>query len=778
MKLFTFVIALFSLNLFAQGLPFESRITEDGRQIITGDKQVTGIYDDRVVREMRIYFTEPNYWSILTSNYQSKTNLKAKMIYEGKTYEGIGVRFKGQTSYGVVFGGPGSTSQKKSFNISMDFTVDDQNIEGYKTFNLNNSFQDPSFMKEVVYYTLIRRHSTASKASFIRLFINDQDWGIYQNIQQLNKDFLEEWWPNNDGSNWRADIPPGNPSGGTGIGWGDGKAAINYLGDDISTYQKNYTLKSTGSSNPWQELVTACRILNQTPISDLEAVGKDYFDWDKIIWHLASEVLFCDDDSYVYKGKMDYYLYKDEVTGRISTFDYDGNSTLNNNFLGWSPFYNEEKVNYPLMNRILQVPKLRQRYISHLKVLIDQYCDNSKIESKLNAYKALIEKFVEADPKKATSYTAFLNGIGPLKTFLEKRKIAILNNLEFRSARPTIQETKFTTKADWIPPIEGENVVISTKATHSAGINAVILYYAIGLYNPFLSIAMNDLGENGDLKANDGIFSATITGQKSQTFVKYYIEAIANDSQKTSAYFPEGAEHDIMIYQVQGQVSSNKDVVINEFMSLNTTGPTDENNQNEDWVELYNITDKDIDISGYHLSDNLLNYKKWQFPVNTKIKAKSYLIVWCDEDKTEGPYHASFKLAGAGETIILSDKEGKLIDSISYSAVPQNKSFSRIPNGTGSFKITDHTHGMNNNTTVGLEEELPLSIKFYPNPFTSFVKIKTNKPIDLNISTLSGIKMKDIKIENETIIDMSDFPSGIYIAKGINSPIQYKLVKY
>ncbi|MBK6563684.1 MAG: CotH kinase family protein [Saprospiraceae bacterium] len=56
------------------------------------------------------------------------------------------------------------------------------------------------------------------KANFVKLYINDQYWGIYLNVQQLNKDFLEEWYASNDGNNFRADSPTGTTGGGGGGG--------------------------------------------------------------------------------------------------------------------------------------------------------------------------------------------------------------------------------------------------------------------------------------------------------------------------------------------------------------------------------------------------------------------------------------------------------------------------------------------------------------------------------------------------------------------------------
>ena len=56
------------------------------------------------------------------------------MVFDGETYDSVGVRFKGQTSYMNVSG------QKKSFNITTDAFIDGQNVKGYNITNLNNCF--------------------------------------------------------------------------------------------------------------------------------------------------------------------------------------------------------------------------------------------------------------------------------------------------------------------------------------------------------------------------------------------------------------------------------------------------------------------------------------------------------------------------------------------------------------------------------------------------------------------------------------------------------------
>lgn len=754
----------------SQNLPDQWSFDKESHLLTTGSRASTGLYDESVVKEIRLYFPQTNYWTLLTQNYSTKKDLLASLSYDGETFDSIGVRFKGQTSYGM-----GGNSQKKSFNISMDFVRPDQQLGGYKTLNLNNSFEDASFMREVFYYHNIRKHAPSAQANFVRLYINDQDWGIYQNVQQLNKDFLEEWWLSNDGSNFRADSPTstfggGGPGGGGGPSWGDGTAAMNYLGEDTTLYQKYYTLKSTDSAYAWDELIEACMVLNQTPIADLPNVLSSYFDLDRTLWHLAGEVLFADDDSYIYKGKMDYYLYRDAETGRITVYDYDGNSVMKTQNATWSPFYNETKVNYPLMNRLLANPHLRQRYLAHLRVLTEEYFDDAKAAELIDQYAARINDMVQADPKKRTTYAQFVTEQQNLKNFIKNRKTTLLNNAEFKLTGPTIADVSFTTSETWKNPVSNEAVKVFAKVQHTNGVGAVKLYYATGLYGGFVSTAMYDDGNHGDATANDGIYAGELPGYEVGTYVRFYIEAATNNTAGTLSYYPKGADHDVIMYQVEAVASQLNDVVINEFMSSNANGPKDENDQNEDWIELYNKSSNAIDLSGFYLSDNPANIKKWEIPSGTSIGANGYLIFWCDEDQEDGVLHTNFKLSAAGETIYLADKAGAIVDSITYSNATEDLSTARIPNGTGPFKEGSHTFNANNTPVATYEVDAANALVLYPNPATSGFTVKQADGELLTITNLLGQTIWKGLAPVNTYITTSEWQEGIYIVSdGVTS---------
>ena len=100
-----------------------------------------------------------------------------------------GVRFRGNTSYTRT-----GDSEKKSFNIEMDFVDEDQTLMGYRTLNLHNAYLDPSFMREVLYFHEARNYVPTPKANHVHLTINGQNWGVYANVQQINADMVAEWF--------------------------------------------------------------------------------------------------------------------------------------------------------------------------------------------------------------------------------------------------------------------------------------------------------------------------------------------------------------------------------------------------------------------------------------------------------------------------------------------------------------------------------------------------------------------------------------------------------
>ncbi len=752
-----------SLFSFGQSLPDEMHITPDGKMLMIGSQPNTGFYDQSLVRRVDLTFPTTNFWTLLLNNYASRTYIPATLNIDGNTYDSVGVRFRGQTSFQT------GSSQKKSFKVELDFWKSGQDYDGYSTFKFNNAAQDPSMMREVFYTSLIKRHIPTAKSNYIKLYLNGANWGLYPNIQQMNKDFLEEWYLSNDGIWWRADKPPGS-SGGIGGGWGDGTAALNYLTNDTSDYKVHYTLKESTILNPWDYLVRLTDKLENTSLTGLEDTLANYMDLDRTLWFLATEIAWTDDDSYVYKGKMDYYLHYEAETGLMVPHEYDGNSSLETvPATSWDAFYHSTNANYPLLNRLLNVPTLRQRYLAHMRTILAEEFDTALTNSTFNFFKAQVDTIVLNDPKKLYSYAQFNSELQVLRNFVTNRKNYLNANAEVQQIAPVIADAPYAVNGvQYQQPAENQTVNVRSTISSVNGIDNVQLYYSNNIVGRFSKTQMFDDGLHDDSLAADGIFGGTIPGFAAGTWVRYYVQAAAANTSKSVSYMPAGAEHNVFIYTIAPNASGDTSIVINEVMASNVTTAADNFGEYDDWVELYNKSAVAVDISGYTLTDNPVNLDKWTFPAGTIIQPNDYLIVWADEDSSQGPYHMNFKLSAAGEILMLLDVANNVVDSLGWGLQIADQGLARVPNGTGNFVIQGPTFSANNNS-VGLNEDisLPVQLSVYPNPAADLVQIQMfdDQQRDLEIYNAIGQPVERIAYSSFYSIATTTWPVGIYYVR-------------
>ncbi len=163
----------------------------------------------------------------------------------------------------------------------------------------------------------------------------------------------------------------------------------------------------------------------------------------------------------------------------------------------------------------------------------------------------------------------------------------------------------------------------------------------------------------------------------------------------------KNASIDIIEYDLDenGDSTINK-LVINEVANNNTGSYSDSEGNIFDWVELYNGTEEDIDLSGYSLSDD--NTKiKWSFNEQI-IKAKEYLVIFLAGENKEGLY-TNFALSkNGGEVVVLKNRHGKVVDIVETVKTNKNTSLARDLEGT--FHIVKQVTPGYVNTLDGYKE--------------------------------------------------------------------------
>ncbi|MBX7244610.1 MAG: CotH kinase family protein [Candidatus Sumerlaeaceae bacterium] len=220
-------------------------------------------------------------------------------------------------------------------------------------------------------------------------------------------------------------------------------------------------------------------------------------------------------------------------------------------------------------------------------------------------------------------------------------------------------------------------------------------------------------------------------------------------------------------------------VFINEVLADNTIQNTDEYGEHDDWIELHNAEATTVSLAGMYLTDDFTSPTKWQFPAGSvsDIGPGGKLLVWCDNQTTQGSLHASFTLSGSGEAAALFHNDANnnvLIDGYGFPSLLPNRSYGRYPDAattlTTFYVVTPNAP--NDNTPAPAPGESP---NLFINEFMAsnlsvitdefgqyddWIEIYNDEPVPVD---MSGMYLTDT-LANPTKFQI---PSGVVIgAKG------------
>ena len=184
-----------------------------------------------------------------------------------------------------------------------------------------------------------------------------------------------------------------------------------------------------------------------------------------------------------------------------------------------------------------------------------------------------------------------------------------------------------------------------------------------------------------------------------------YPELLSNSS---ISRYPDGNNTWIYTRSTPGNTNvfvNTAGLFINEYSASNTDIITDEYGEFDDWIEIYNSTDKPVDIGGLYMTDNLYAPAKHRIPISdpglTIIPAYGYLLLWADDQEEQGVLHLGFNLSKNGEFIGLTTYNGKkYIDSLVFGVQQVNTSSSRYPDGNNTWIVGQPTPGNTNTVPV------------------------------------------------------------------------------
>ena len=630
--------------------------------------QRNDFYDIDTMQTVSFVFKQANWKTLLQNNHASKTYIRCDVMINGTLFKDAGVRYRGNSSYSKL--PPGS--DKQPYKVKLDAFVPGQNYQGYATLNISNTFMDPTWIRETVGYYVFRQFMPAPKSNYLTLKVNNVDYGPFVNTQQMNKAFLRQWFPSDDGNRYK---PLENFKQ---------QANLAYLGPTATPYSQTYAIKNPNPTAPWTDLIAATNALNNSG-PNLEATLPRFMDVDNALRLNAGAITLLWLDSYVGPVCHNYLLYHEQSHGRFQFMPWDMNNSFGGFVIGkglagmtsLSLYYasTPTKSPRPLQSNLLQVPAWRSRYVAQCRE-ISKWLDWTRIKPVIDRFQKVVAPAAANDPKRLyphshftsnltstsvlTQYNLTIYGIKPV---VDGRKAYLSSLPEFTDPVNTITQLQLTPAR----PLATTPLQFTVRVVppSNLSVDKVKLHWRV--QGPYQAAQMFDDGQHGDGKANDGVFGVRLPAQAAGSLVEYYVEStVQNNKAWNMNFFPPHASFRPRSVRIE-HPRGGPGLRVSELMARNSTTIQDEANEYEDWVEISNPTSASVDVSGMYLTDDPKNPAKWKFPTNQRIPAGGALLVWCDNESNDGPLHASFKLDGDGEWVGLFDRDGAtLIDDVRF----------------------------------------------------------------------------------------------------------------
>ena len=518
-----------------------------------------GIFDEDSLRSIYLDFYNPNYHNYLVNSwyYNPSERIPAILTLNGNQLDSVAVRYKGNSTFCL----PNDVqSVKVPYNIDMNYYIDDQQLLGYNKIKLANAWMDPTFLKQIISSNIYRKYLPTGESNLVKLYAQGNYVGLYVNDESINKQFLKKHFDEKSGPLFKCDnidrfcdtanAPSAMPPN------------LYYMGDDTTLYYNSYDMKS---DDGWQDLVNLIKTIS-LDFNNIDSV----LNVDRTLWAFAANQVLLNLDCYNTYYMHNYYLYKSK-DNLFQMIPWDLDNSFTGAIMGWD-FWNPSNVyeydpyftgpnlgsaqpweERPLLYNLLNNPLYRKIYTAHIRTIVNESLDTSYIRSELNSFQQLLYNAADNDQNKAFSMQNLIDnlespiwtgwGFGGIMSSIDARKEYLLNHPEISLIPPSLTN-----------PVVANNT-ISVEASNATFVE---LLATTSEYNSkFKSFSMYDDGTNGDLLANDGVYSAFLPYANFNGKIKYYFRAHNNDALRT---LPERAEYEFFELT---NVTNTKDFVTN-----------------------------------------------------------------------------------------------------------------------------------------------------------------------------------------------------------------------
>ncbi|MBR4539598.1 MAG: CotH kinase family protein [Clostridia bacterium] len=206
--------------------------------------------------------------------------------------------------------------------------------------------------------------------------------------------------------------------------------ALNYVGDDLETYQGIWdSAKFKSDDEDHARVVEALK-----HVSERDDIG-DYVDIDNVLKYMAIQAFIYNNDSLTDEEAHNYYLY--EENGSLNLIPWDMNQAFSmtgngNDYVNFpidTPFTVSDLSQRDFFMALLENEEYLAQYHEYLRQLSEEYVQGGWLEETYNRIRSQIDALVETDPTAFCTYNEFDASATSLKLAIELRAKGVLGQI-------------------------------------------------------------------------------------------------------------------------------------------------------------------------------------------------------------------------------------------------------------------------------------------------------------------------------------------------------------
>jgi hypothetical protein len=328
---------------------------------------------------------------------------KASITVDGVRRDGVAVRKKGFLG--------SLNDERPALKVHFDAYDSSQTLLGLKRLTLNNSMQDPTWLRQCLAYRVFEKAGVPVPwCNFAHLSVNGRDLGLYVHVESVDRRWVRRHWERDEGELWEGEFS-------------------DFRSEWLGTFEKKGDVEDDDQTKVDRTTLSdvAAAVAPGLPAAQVRTRLAEQIDLDEFLRFWATEKLLEHWDGYA-NNVNNFFLYRDPATKRF-VFAPTGTDqvTVPDPFSQAKPPVSVYATGV-LANRLYADPESRAQYVAALRRVLDQAFDEADLLREIDRMQALIAPVLAGQGTEAAAAQA--KAVEDLRGWVRGRRGVLLADLE------------------------------------------------------------------------------------------------------------------------------------------------------------------------------------------------------------------------------------------------------------------------------------------------------------------------------------------------------------